>query len=66
MRISVDREACTGTRLCVLFAAPDVFSQDAADGRIVLLTDRPDAGREDEVHGATDACPVVAIRPHWE
>lgn len=63
LRVSVDRELCTGTGSCV-FAAPDVFEQDDTDGRVVLLREHPEPGESDDVQEAADVCPVAAIKLH--
>ncbi|WFE65024.1 ferredoxin [Micromonospora sp. WMMD714] len=60
MRIQVDSDTCVGSGQCAL-ALPEVFDQDDADGRVVLLDDRPPAGLHAAVREAASRCPVRAI-----
>lgn len=63
MTIEVDLESCIGAGLCVM-AAPDVFDQDPADGRVVVLVDAPDPDQMASVREAIGLCPtaVLALR----
>ncbi|MEU7898130.1 ferredoxin [Nonomuraea sp. NPDC049152] len=56
--ITVDRERCASSGQCVL-AAPEVFTQDEEDGRVILL-DETASGPQ--VRRATTGCPTQAIR----
>ncbi|WBB71289.1 ferredoxin [Micromonospora sp. WMMD1128] len=59
MRITADREACVGAGQCVL-SADTVFDQDEDDGRVLLLSERPD----DDIAGVEQAvllCPSQAL-----
>lgn len=60
MSIEVDLESCIGAGLCVM-AAPDVFDQDPADGRVVVLVDDPAADQLSMVREAVGLCPTAAI-----
>jgi ferredoxin len=61
MRVHVDHERCVGSGSCV-FADPSVFSQDAEDGRVVLLLDTHVAPEHREsVRDAAIRCPVGAV-----
>ncbi|MEU6997962.1 ferredoxin [Nonomuraea sp. NPDC046570] len=55
--IAVDRERCASSGQCVL-AAPEVFTQDEEDGRVVLL-DATASGPE--VRRAVTGCPTRSI-----
>lgn len=55
--IAVDREGCASSGQCVL-AAPEVFTQDEEDGRVVLL-DETASGPE--VRRAVTGCPTRSI-----
>ncbi|PXX66722.1 ferredoxin [Nocardia tenerifensis] len=58
MEIRVDRERCIGAGMCVL-TAPDVFDQDAEDGRVLP----PDSAFTEDpaVREAALVCPSGAI-----
>lgn len=58
--VLLDRERCCSAGQCV-GAAPEVFEQDEADGRVALLVPEPDARYADEVRFAADLCPSGAI-----
>ncbi|RSS82228.1 ferredoxin [Streptomyces sp. WAC06614] len=60
MHVSVARTRCIGSGQCAL-ALPDVFDQDPADGRVVLLDPEPPGELRDAVEEAVDRCPVQAI-----
>lgn len=67
MTIQADLEACIGAGLCVM-AAPDVFDQNPADGRVIVLVDEPAADQIDAVREAIGLCPtaVLALRESSE
>ncbi|MFI2710588.1 ferredoxin [Micromonospora sp. NPDC018662] len=60
VRVEVDRDACCGAGNCVL-TAPEVFTQDDADGLVLLLADAPPAASGERVRRAADLCPAGAI-----
>ncbi|WP_030659789.1 ferredoxin [Streptomyces rimosus] len=60
MELSVDRERCYGAGMCVL-TAPEVFEQDAEDGRTRLLSPRPPHEHRAAAREAAWLCPVAAI-----
>jgi ferredoxin len=60
MKLSVDHNLCLGSALCTGLV-PDVFEL-AEDGRLVLLTDEPDAAQLDDIEEAVRSCPVRALR----
>jgi ferredoxin len=60
VRIQVDSDSCVGSGQCAL-ALPEVFDQDDADGRVVLLDDRPPTELHGAVREAASRCPVRAI-----
>ena len=60
MKIRADHEACIGAGLCVM-AAPEVFDQDAVDGRVVITSDEPAADLHAAVIDAVGLCPVAAL-----
>ncbi|MBM7170276.1 ferredoxin [Streptomyces sp. G44] len=61
MELRVDRERCLGAGMCAL-TAPDVFDQDAEDGRVLLLdaAPKPAAWRE-AARDAAQLCPAGAV-----
>jgi ferredoxin len=63
MRILADRETCASSGMCAL-TAPDLFDQDEADGRVLLLRDSPDADREEAARKAVRYCPARALSWH--
>lgn len=63
VRVSVDRDACCSSGMCVL-TAPDVFDQSDDDGTVLLLQASPPAERADEVRRAAELCPARAITVH--
>ncbi len=67
MTIQVDLESCIGAGLCVM-AAPDVFDQNPADGRVIVLVDDPAPDQLDAVREAVGLCPtaVLALRENSE
>jgi ferredoxin len=60
MSIRADRDWCMGSGMCVL-TAPEVFTQDDADGRVVLLTEDPPEGAAESVAEAVANCPAGAL-----
>jgi ferredoxin len=60
MKVVVDQDKCIGSGQCVL-AAADVFDQRDDDAIVVLLQERPAAGREEDVRQAARLCPALAI-----
>jgi ferredoxin len=60
VRIEADRDICIGAGMCAL-TAPEVFDQDADDGRVRLLDDRPTAEHVDAVRQAVTLCPSGAL-----
>ncbi|MGK5632749.1 ferredoxin [Streptomyces sp. URMC 123] len=61
MEIDIDRERCVGAGMCAL-TAPEVFDQDADDGRVVLLERRPPRERQAAARMAAGVCPAGVIR----
>ncbi|MBK1787308.1 ferredoxin [Prauserella cavernicola] len=59
MRITVDRNKCTGLGICESLA-PDVFEIND-DGELVLTAEVPD-GQLDDVEAAVSGCPTEALR----
>jgi ferredoxin len=57
MKVTIDRELCMGSGMCVLYA-PGTFAHDDQAKAVVLdpSTDEPEA-----VRTARGACPVSAI-----
>jgi ferredoxin len=55
--VTVDRELCMGSGLCVMYA-PDSFAHDDLAKAVVLDSS---AARLDEIRAAVDACPMGAI-----
>ncbi|QOV41425.1 ferredoxin [Streptomyces ferrugineus] len=60
MRLRVDRERCIGAGMCAL-TAPEVFDQDADDGRVLLLDAEPSAVHRAAARMAVGVCPSGAI-----
>jgi ferredoxin len=60
MRIHVNRDVCVGAGLCVL-TAPLVFDQGEDDGRVTLLTSKPELAEHNAAREATQICPSGAI-----
>ncbi|MFI9045932.1 ferredoxin [Streptomyces sp. NPDC053427] len=60
MELRVDRERCCGAGMCAL-TAPEVFDQDAEDGRVLLLLPRPPHEHRAAVREAAGLCPAGAI-----
>jgi ferredoxin len=60
MKIEADRERCIGAGMCAL-TAPEVFDQDAKDGRVVLRIERPGEEMVEAVREAVELCPSGAL-----
>jgi ferredoxin len=60
MELVVDRERCIGAGMCALLA-PEVFDQDEADGRVLLLDPAPPATHHPAAREASHNCPAAAI-----
>ena len=60
MSVHADRNWCMGSGMCALIA-PEVFTQDDTDGRVVLLTEDPPAEVAAEVAEAVSNCPSGAL-----
>jgi ferredoxin len=61
MKISVDRERCCGSGVCVTIA-PELFGQHEADGLVVLRNFSSADFKEKRARAAASACPTSAIR----
>jgi ferredoxin len=59
MRVTVNRDTCTGAGQCVL-AAADVFDQDDG-GLVVVFSAEPPRQLHDQVREAAWLCPSGAI-----
>ncbi|MEO0074475.1 MAG: ferredoxin [candidate division WOR-3 bacterium] len=59
MKVSVDRELCTGCELCVS-SCPDIFEIDGDIARTKV--DIVPEGAEECVHQAAEDCPASAIK----
>ena len=60
MKIKADREVCIGAGMCAL-TAPEVFDQDADDGRVLVLTVEPTPEHEEDARQAVFLCPSGAL-----
>ncbi|GAA2150439.1 hypothetical protein GCM10009760_44830 [Kitasatospora kazusensis] len=60
LRVSADRESCVTSSLCV-YRLPQVFDQDA-EGRVLVLDERPPDGLRRELRRARRGCPTRSIR----
>jgi ferredoxin len=58
--ITVDRDLCIGSGMCVAYA-PGTFDQDD-DAKSVLLT--PSTDTLEAIRSAIDACPMRALQLH--
>ena len=61
MRVSVERDGCATSSLCV-YTAPEVFDQDEDDGRVVVVDPAPPAELYERVRKAARSCPTRSIR----
>ncbi|MER0484079.1 ferredoxin [Streptomyces sp. Edi2] len=59
MRITIDREVCVGSGLCVLIE-PAVFDQND-DGLVELLDEGPLTDAGGTVEDAVQRCPAAAL-----
>ncbi|WP_040825255.1 ferredoxin [Nocardia jiangxiensis] len=60
MRIAGDRDVCIGSGQCV-FHEPAVFDQDAGDGLVRVLLERPDGALAESARAAVRMCPSGAL-----
>lgn len=60
MELVVDRERCIGAGMCALLA-PEMFDQDEADGRVLLLAPAPPGIHLPAAREAAHNCPAAAI-----
>lgn len=60
MKVTIDRDVCTGCELCVT-TCPDVFEM-ADDGLAKVKSENVPAGLEESVKEAVAACPVECMK----
>jgi ferredoxin len=60
MKIVADLEQCIGAGVCVM-TAPDVFDQNAEDGRVMVLTEHVSGTAAAFARQAVDRCPSGAL-----
>jgi ferredoxin len=60
LRTRTDTDLCCSSGQCAA-ALPEIFDQDDADGRVILLVERPSAELTAAVLEAVDCCPGGAI-----
>jgi ferredoxin len=62
MRITIDRDGCTGCACCMM-EAPNVFDIDDASGQVIVLVSEPGEDLRDEVERGIRSCPenVIAL-----
>jgi ferredoxin len=60
MKVTIDRDACTGCELCVT-TCPDVFEM-ADDGLAKVKSENVPAGMEEAAKEAATSCPVECIK----
>ncbi len=60
MKVSVDKDTCTGCGLCV-DECPDVFEMNEDEDVAVVKVSEVPADLEDSAKDAADGCPVEAI-----
>jgi ferredoxin len=58
--VSVDRELCMGTGMCIVYA-PLTFAHDAEAKAVVL---EPLGDALSDIRGAVEACPMGALSLH--
>ncbi|MBS4015503.1 MAG: ferredoxin [Candidatus Latescibacteria bacterium] len=59
MKVSIDKELCTGCELCVI-SCPDIFEMDGDVAKVINEIVPP--GAEESVQQAVDDCPTTAIK----
>lgn len=59
MKVSIDKELCTGCELCVT-TCPDVFEMDGDIAKVITEIVPP--GAEESVQQSADDCPTTAIK----
>ena len=59
MRILVDRDKCEGLGMCEAMAHE--FFEIDDDDTMTVLEESPPESERDTVHGAVEACPVMAL-----
>ncbi|MFI6040443.1 ferredoxin [Nocardia sp. NPDC051321] len=60
MKITTDRDRCIGAGMCALLA-PEVFDQDADDGKVRILDPAPPPAQHTMSREAEQVCPAGAI-----
>ena len=60
MKVTVDRDRCVSSGMCVM-NAPEVFDQSDDDGVVILLAETPAPELTEETRKAAAACPALAI-----
>jgi ferredoxin len=60
LKVVADKTLCVGSGMCAM-TAPVVFDQDGTDGRVVVLTDRPESDQEEATREAVYLCPTGAL-----
>jgi ferredoxin len=60
VKVTVDKDKCVSSGMCVLNAA-EVFDQSDDDGVVVLLLDEPGPELAEGTRKAAAACPAMAI-----
>jgi ferredoxin len=60
MKIVVDLELCIGAGVCVM-TAPEVFDQNAEDGRVTLRTAHVSGKDAAFARAAVERCPSAAL-----
>ena len=61
MKVIVDPDLCQGHGVCAS-EAPEVFTVDPAQSRVVLLDASPPESLRDKVEAAVKYCPTRALR----
>jgi len=61
VRIAVDYDLCQGHAVCVS-EAPDVFSIDREENKVILLSETPGPDLRSRVEEAVRHCPTRALR----
>jgi ferredoxin len=61
MRVTVDRDGCATSSLCV-YNVPEVFDQDERDGRVIVIDADPPDDLYSDVRDAARSCPTQSIR----